>query len=274
MARAVGLPARVAVGFTPGELGDDGLYHVRGQNAHAWPEVYLGGYGWVAFEPTPGRGRPGAEAYTGVAEAQADVANPSTATTASSVTTPPTVPEAPAPPTIPRHEQLETDGSGGVLPEEQQANPWLRVLVVGLVVLLAWAVVVPLLLRARRARRRSAASTPGSGCWSRGRRRARRWPRSGTARRPAETVTSTPARATSAPLSELARATALASYSDGSLPPETVARAVASATAVQAEVTAAAGWRDRLRWQFDPRPLVPSRTREITGKAGCRRAAA
>jgi transglutaminase-like putative cysteine protease len=68
MARSVGLPARVAVGFTQGELvdGTEDVYQVRGRNAHAWPEVYLGEYGWVAFEPTPGRGAPGAQAYTGV----------------------------------------------------------------------------------------------------------------------------------------------------------------------------------------------------------------
>ena len=65
-ARAIGLPARVAVGFTPGELGSDGRYHVRGRNAHAWPEVYFGGIGWLPFEPTPGRGEPGAESWTGV----------------------------------------------------------------------------------------------------------------------------------------------------------------------------------------------------------------
>ena len=65
-ARSIGLPARVAVGFTPGELGSDGRYHVRGRNAHAWPEVYFGGVGWLAFEPTPGRGEPGAESWTGV----------------------------------------------------------------------------------------------------------------------------------------------------------------------------------------------------------------
>ena len=69
-ARSIGLPARVAVGFTPGDLGADGLYHVRGRNAHAWPEVYLSGVGWLAFEPTPGRGEPGAEGYTGVPAAQ------------------------------------------------------------------------------------------------------------------------------------------------------------------------------------------------------------
>jgi transglutaminase-like putative cysteine protease len=56
MARSVGLPARVAVGFIPGsyEVASD-LWHVRSRDAHAWPEVYLEGSGWTAFEPTPGR---------------------------------------------------------------------------------------------------------------------------------------------------------------------------------------------------------------------------
>ncbi len=72
MARSLGLPARVAVGFTVGETdpSDPGLYVVRGKHAHAWPEVFLTGVGWVAFEPTPGRGAPGAQNYTGVAESQ------------------------------------------------------------------------------------------------------------------------------------------------------------------------------------------------------------
>ena len=73
MARSLGLPARVAVGFTVGEADPDDpdLYVVRGRHAHAWPEVYLSGVGWVAFEPTPGRGAPGAQNYTGLAENQA-----------------------------------------------------------------------------------------------------------------------------------------------------------------------------------------------------------
>lgn len=71
LARAVGLPTRVAIGFTPGQLGQDGRYQVLALDAHAWPEVWLGRYGWVPFEPTPGRGEPGAEAYTGVPPEQA-----------------------------------------------------------------------------------------------------------------------------------------------------------------------------------------------------------
>jgi transglutaminase-like putative cysteine protease len=71
MARSIGLPARVAVGFTPGDFGTDGVYHVYGRHAHAWPEVWFDGIGWVAFEPTPGRGSPDGD-YTGVGAAQDD----------------------------------------------------------------------------------------------------------------------------------------------------------------------------------------------------------
>jgi transglutaminase-like putative cysteine protease len=83
MARAIGLPSRVAVGYTTGEsdASRPGIYEVSGSNAHAWPEVHLGEYGWVPFEPTPGRGMPGAEGYTGVPESQAIPGDPATATT-------------------------------------------------------------------------------------------------------------------------------------------------------------------------------------------------
>jgi transglutaminase-like putative cysteine protease len=72
MARTLGIPARVAVGYTPGDLGGDGLYHVFGRHAHAWPEVWFDGIGWVAFEPTPGRGSPDGISYTNVPAAQDD----------------------------------------------------------------------------------------------------------------------------------------------------------------------------------------------------------
>ena len=59
----------------PGEVDEDERRHryiVRGRNAHAWPEVWINQAGWVPFEPTPGRGAPGAEEWTGVAEQQDD----------------------------------------------------------------------------------------------------------------------------------------------------------------------------------------------------------
>jgi transglutaminase-like putative cysteine protease len=54
MARALGIPAVVAEGYTPGTLipGTD-EYQVNTHDAHAWPMLYFDGVGWVQFEPTP-----------------------------------------------------------------------------------------------------------------------------------------------------------------------------------------------------------------------------
>jgi transglutaminase-like putative cysteine protease len=57
LARDAGYPTRVSVGFLPGSASPEGdgtfVYSVKGTDAHAWPEVYFKGFGWVAFEPTP-----------------------------------------------------------------------------------------------------------------------------------------------------------------------------------------------------------------------------
>ena len=52
MARVVGIPSRVSVGFLPGEQDEDG-WKVSIRDMHAWPELYFANYGWVRFEPTP-----------------------------------------------------------------------------------------------------------------------------------------------------------------------------------------------------------------------------
>ncbi|MEU6314953.1 DUF3488 and transglutaminase-like domain-containing protein [Streptomyces sp. NPDC047014] len=56
MSRSLGIPARVAVGFTPGEKQSSGLVNVSMRDAHAWPELYFEGVGWTRFEPTPRSG--------------------------------------------------------------------------------------------------------------------------------------------------------------------------------------------------------------------------
>jgi transglutaminase-like putative cysteine protease len=58
LARISGLPTRIAVGFLPGKKVGPDEYVVNGSDVHAWPEVYLAGYGWVSFEPTPGAPSP------------------------------------------------------------------------------------------------------------------------------------------------------------------------------------------------------------------------
>ena len=53
MARVLGIPARMAIGFLePDPVGDD-TWVYSALDLHAWPELYFDGFGWVAFEPTP-----------------------------------------------------------------------------------------------------------------------------------------------------------------------------------------------------------------------------
>lgn len=98
MMRLLGHPARVAVGFTPGRLVAESTWEVSANHAHAWPEVWFDGIGWLLFEPTPGRGAPNA-GWTGVAPQQ-DESQPATATTTVTPTST-TPPDSPTPTTTP-----------------------------------------------------------------------------------------------------------------------------------------------------------------------------
>jgi hypothetical protein len=53
MARLLGIPSRVMVGFTQGAQDADGSWIVTVRDAHAWPELWFDGVGWMRFEPTP-----------------------------------------------------------------------------------------------------------------------------------------------------------------------------------------------------------------------------
>ena len=62
MLRSLGVPARLVVGFTPGDWdAQRGIWVVRTKHYHAWPEVYFPGYGWVEYEPTPAGVQPNLE---------------------------------------------------------------------------------------------------------------------------------------------------------------------------------------------------------------------
>ena len=67
MARLEGIPSRIAVGYAPGRSTGATVFVRRAgcaarirsgfaRDAHAWPELYFQGFGWVPFEPTPSRG--------------------------------------------------------------------------------------------------------------------------------------------------------------------------------------------------------------------------
>jgi transglutaminase-like putative cysteine protease len=53
LARLLGIPSRIAYGFTAGAPTGSGSYRVTTHDSHAWPELFFQGYGWLRFEPTP-----------------------------------------------------------------------------------------------------------------------------------------------------------------------------------------------------------------------------
>lgn len=122
MTRAAGIPSRVAVGFTYGDRTTDAsgapTWTVRGRHAHAWPEIWTDDLGWVAFEPTPGRGNPDTAPQTGVTASQADATGGATelAPTPTTAVAPTTTAVAPSTsvPTTPesRAGDSSTDGAG------------------------------------------------------------------------------------------------------------------------------------------------------------------
>jgi transglutaminase-like putative cysteine protease len=75
LARSLGYPSRVAVGFLPGEPDRAGHYRVTTDDVHAWTEVHFPPYGWLAFEPTPTRDNPVAGYLTQVPTALRPDAN-------------------------------------------------------------------------------------------------------------------------------------------------------------------------------------------------------
>lgn len=167
MARAAGIPSRVAVGFTYGEgeqtLNDDGAatttWTVRGRFAHAWPEVHIQGVGWVAFEPTPGRGNPDATSYSDVAPSQGG-AEPNTfeelGATTTTTTTIATLPGQPVPTTLP--DELPTPPAAvPVTPAVETSNtPTIVLLSVAGAVLLVLGLVRLRIVSVRRRRRHGA----------------------------------------------------------------------------------------------------------------------
>ena len=171
MARSLDIPSRVAVGFTPGNASPDDpdLYRVYGRHAHAWPEVYFPEVGWVAFEPTPGRGMPGAEEYTGVAPAQ-DPGQPVNITTTSTTATATTaVPQGEDQPQATRPPQSQRTESGAAAADEAAdggggSNTW-RIVALAVVAVAAFAGAV--LRRRRVAARQAASRTPADRAWAR-----------------------------------------------------------------------------------------------------------
>jgi hypothetical protein len=234
-------------------------YHVRALNAHAWPEVYLDGFGWVAFEPTPGRGAPNAS-YSGVAESQARPDNPTSATT-----TPPTSATAAPPTTAPVTTPEEAPQAPSSQPGQERAGRTWAVLLVLLVP--AVPALVPLAKLARRRRRRRAAANAAERALVAWREASESLAQAGLPRQRGETLHEHARRVGGAgrlpppaagAMSELAGAAAVASYGGDPVGPEVATQAVAAAATVEAGLKAAASRPERLRWALDPRALRPS----------------
>ncbi len=149
MLRTLGVPARVAVGFTPGISTDDSRL-ITTEDAHAWVEVWFPGPGWLPFDPTPlSDGRTVVPGYVAAGGAQPEDAPLPTPPPAVSTT-------APEPDVVAGASQDPGEGDPGF-----GASTRIGLAVVGL---LAFAVLVGLIpLTVREARRRWRLHLVGAG---------------------------------------------------------------------------------------------------------------
>ncbi|WP_183094091.1 transglutaminase family protein [Nocardioides stalactiti] len=159
MARMVGIPARVAVGFLEPQPLGNGEWEYSSHDLHAWPELYFEGTGWVRFEPTPSLRAEEAPDYSTVPvdrEPETEpTSNPSTSTP---TRRPPDDQNEPTRTAAPEEDLTSEDGSA------DDGIDWTTVLVrvgTGLLVLLVLLLVAttPRTLR-RRARDRRLAGGP------------------------------------------------------------------------------------------------------------------
>ncbi|MEX0664587.1 MAG: DUF3488 and transglutaminase-like domain-containing protein [Acidimicrobiia bacterium] len=263
MARAAGIPARVAVGFTPGEL-VDGVYRVTNLDAHAWPEVWLGeSIGWThAFDPTPPSTDPGGSDLPGEEDAVTPPTTPATSETPdqTGVTTP-TV----APPTTP----VTGPGSGVTVDPDPTAaddtgnsTSWLLALVLAVVLLVVAPLVIIVGLKAgRRSRRRSRPDPAAaiSGAWSEAvddlADRRLTWPASATPLEVARRVPTVAGAATEEPLRALAHAYGAVQYGAHRPEPEAARDAWRHVDALRGALDASSGVVRRLRARLDPTTL-------------------
>ncbi|HEV3133809.1 MAG TPA: DUF3488 and transglutaminase-like domain-containing protein [Acidimicrobiia bacterium] len=262
MARAVGLPARVGVGYTPGRYDSiSGVYRVTSEDAHAWGEVWLAGVGWTRFEPTPNSDLPGGT--RGVARLTAPsspvTAAPATSTPAGSAPTTPA--SAPAPRNTAQVD-INAPGSGGSKGGFTFDWKIVMALVAGaLVGAVGVAGTIVFAKRRRRRRRREDPDPAGAitGAWEEvldrlGEAGVERQP----ARTPLELAEHAPARlpeAAAPPLRHLAETYSSARYGSVSPDAERAKQAWRDASSVSAALRAGAGLRERWRRRLDPTAL-------------------
>ena len=143
MARELGIPARVAVGFLVPERVDDDTWAYSSHDLHAWPELFFPGSGWVRFEPTPSTRASGVPDYT---EQVVDVGTPEASPTATGAVPGEEPTRRPADETLAEAQEDQAAGQSG------GGFPWWWV--VGALVLVLVLAVVALGPRTLRRRRR------------------------------------------------------------------------------------------------------------------------
>ena len=254
MARTLGIPARVAVGFTPGTLGEDG-YEVTANDAHAWPELFFNGVGWIRFEPTPRSDQVSDPSWA----TAAGRASPTSTTVAPGPAATPT----PTPGQSVQRNQVEQEqGGAGSGSSGGGAGGRLVLLAVAAGVALVAVAAVPLLKGARRAGRRRRAAGPGDAVGAAWRNLAGWLDDVGLGRRPAETPArwagrvGAAHRSAAAPMAALTDAFVAVAYGHAEPSPDAVAQADRDAKATRAAVAAELGWRRRVRAALSLRTLT------------------
>ncbi|HEY4398789.1 MAG TPA: DUF3488 and transglutaminase-like domain-containing protein [Acidimicrobiia bacterium] len=261
MARAVGLPARVAVGYTPGRFDSiSGVYRVTSEDAHAWSEVWLAGIGWTRFEPTPDSDLPGGSRGGArvSAPSSATAAPPTSAPVGSAPTTPATVPA----PRGTAHVDINGPRTGGG--HRGFTLDWKIVLALvagALLGVVGVAGAIVFAKRRRRRRRRDDADPAAAitGAWEEvldrlGEAGVDRQP----TRTPLELAEQAPARlpaAAAPPLRQLAETYSSARYGSVTPDAERAKQAWRDASSVSAALRAGATVRERWRRRLDPTPL-------------------
>ncbi|MGY1785781.1 transglutaminase family protein [Geodermatophilus sp. SYSU D00698] len=153
MVRAAGIPARVALGYTPGRVQPGGGRLVTSDDAHAWVEVYFDDLGWVPFDPTPIDSERAVDLPWAPRPADQEV-----------LERPQDVPTAPtAPQSVPTPQQDRVDGAtpqGTTAAQTSSARPVL--VAAGVLLGLAALLAAPAGARALQRRRRVAGGSPAA----------------------------------------------------------------------------------------------------------------
>jgi transglutaminase-like putative cysteine protease len=242
LARIIGIPARIAVGFrAPETTGRDVV--IRNSDVLAWPEVAVAGVGWVPLDPAGATTSDGARPR-GLAEATAEAREQ----------LPPK--EDVRDPELPEDDG-QNDGGGE---DDRDPFPWLPLLAGLVALVVAWAVGVPLAkaMRAwRRRRRPGTGAVVGAWAEARDRLRAHGVPYTpGMTTRDLAAVVKDPL--VTPGLHALARSVDVALWSPAGPTPTTADEAWAAVRAVRAGL-AERPVAVRLKAALNPKPLVPPR---------------